>query len=162
MTESRITNRIRLALLVLAAFICAGTAFELWLTGHYEGWTQWLPTILASLGFVSILVVLIKPTKLSLRVMRWLMVIIIAGSLFGIWEHLEHNFAFELEIRPNATANEVVMDSLKGANPLLAPGILAFAGIIAVIASYGHPKFEPELVSDLVTEPLSKSGSSLN
>ena len=158
MTESRITNRIRLALLILAALICAGTAFELWLTEHYEGWTQWLPTILASLGFVSILVVLIKPTKLGLRLMRWLMLIIIAGSLFGIWEHLEHNFAFELEIRPNATATDVVMDSLKGANPLLAPGILIFAGLIAVISSYAHPKLVTDPVPDPAADSVSDAG----
>lgn len=149
MTEFRVTNRIRFALLILAAFICAGTAFELWLTGHYESWTQKLPTILAALGFASILIVLFMPTKLSVRLMRWLMVVIIAGSLFGIWEHLESNFLFELEIRPNASVDEVVMDALKGANPLLAPGILAFAGIIAVIASYFHPM----LVADKGSSP---------
>jgi hypothetical protein len=31
---------------------------------------------------------------------------------------------------------------MKGANPFLAPGILALAAVIALIALWGHPKAE--------------------
>jgi hypothetical protein len=61
--------------------------------------------------------------------------------LIGIYEHIEHNLAFELEIRPNATAGQVFMEALGGASPLLAPGILALAAILAIAATYYHPAF---------------------
>jgi hypothetical protein len=31
------------------------------------------------------------------------------------------------------------VDALMGANPLLAPGILALAGVLAIAATYHHP-----------------------
>ena len=67
------------------------------------------------------------------------MAIVFVGSLFGIYEHVEHNLAFALGIRPNAVASEVLMDALRGANPLLAPGILALAAVLALSATYYHP-----------------------
>jgi hypothetical protein len=55
-------------------------------------------------------------------------------GLLGIYEHLENNFKFALEIRPNAVLSNVFWESLSGANPLLAPGILALA------ATYYQPE----------------------
>lgn len=57
-------------------------------------------------------------------------------------EHIEHNLAFELEIRPNATTGDVFFEALSGANPLLAPGILGLAAIVALAATYYHPQLD--------------------
>jgi hypothetical protein len=59
--------------------------------------------------------------------------------LLGIYLHLKSNFAFELDIRPGAKASEVIMESLRGANPVLAPGVLAYAALVALAATYAHP-----------------------
>jgi hypothetical protein len=67
----------------------------------------------------------------------------LSSRLFGIFEHIEHNFGFALEIQPNATAPDVFWAALGGANPLLAPGILAFAALLALAASYYHPLLHP-------------------
>ena len=67
------------------------------------------------------------------------MLVGLVGSLFGIYEHLEHNIEFALEIRPNAAVADVFWGALAGANPLLAPGILAFMAILALAATYYHP-----------------------
>jgi hypothetical protein len=67
------------------------------------------------------------------------MLLVGLGSLFGLYEHIEHNLAFELEIRPTAAVNDVFMEALKGASPLLAPGILGLAALIALAATYYHP-----------------------
>ena len=56
-----------------------------------------------------------------------------------MYEHIEHNLAFELEIRPNASASDVWLDALKGASPLLAPGVLGLAASLALAATYQHP-----------------------
>ena len=132
-------RRIRAALLVLAAVTCLLTAGELWLAEHFGSPTQLIPFVLAGLGFATVVAVLVRPSPLTLYALRWTMALAVLGSLYGIYEHLEGNFAFELDIRPNAGATEVVWAALKGANPLLAPGTLAFAGILACLASYRHP-----------------------
>ncbi|MDQ3928868.1 MAG: hypothetical protein M3328_06945 [Chloroflexota bacterium] len=49
------------------------------------------------------------------------------------------NFAFEREIRPAAPTGDVLMAAIKGASPLLAPGILLFAALLGLAATYYHP-----------------------
>lgn len=70
------------------------------------------------------------------------MAIAFVGSLFGIYEHIEHNMAFALEIRPNAVTFGVLTDALRGANPLLALGILALATVLALSATNYHPALQ--------------------
>jgi hypothetical protein len=139
-----ILKRLRVFLLALAAFMALGTIFELVLTEHWEGPTQILPFILCGLSFLGIGMVLIRPERGTIRLMRWISSITFFGSLFGIFEHIEHNFGFALEIRPNATAGDVFWEALGGANPLLAPGILAFTALLALAASYYHPALRPK------------------
>ena len=40
---------------------------------------------------------------------------------------------------PNAALMDAVLNGLKGASPLLAPGTLIFAALLALIATYRHP-----------------------
>lgn len=134
-----VLGRLRTFLLAIAACMALGTILELVLTEHWEGPAQLLPFVLCGLSFLVILAVLIRPRHSSIRAMRWVTGITFLGSLFGIFEHIEHNFGFALEIRPNATANDVFWDALGGANPLLAPGILALLALLALAASYYHP-----------------------
>jgi hypothetical protein len=61
------------------------------------------------------------------------------GGLLEIGLHLWNNFGFEREIRPNAAMGDAFINTLEGANPLLAPGILVVAALIAVAATYYHP-----------------------
>ncbi|MBL8156945.1 MAG: hypothetical protein JNM70_22415, partial [Anaerolineae bacterium] len=60
-------------------------------------------------------------------------------SGLGLGLHLLGNTQFEQEIRPSAAAVDVLLEALKGANPLLAPGILALAGLLAIAATTYHP-----------------------
>jgi hypothetical protein len=150
MSTEIITQRFRLFLLTLSGFILAGTVVELWLTEHTESLVQWIPFFLAGLGLLMIVVVLFRPQRALLVGLRIVMGMMVLGSLFGIYEHVEHNLAFELEIQPSATASQVFMKALGGANPLLAPGILALAALLALAATYYHPAFEKQtnLVED--------------
>ncbi len=63
------------------------------------------------------------------------MTVVTLGGLLGIGVHLLRNFEFEREIRPNASTLDVTLDALKGAAPLLAPGVLVFAGLLALAAT---------------------------
>ncbi|MEZ4713815.1 MAG: hypothetical protein R3A44_41890 [Caldilineaceae bacterium] len=139
MSAELILQRLRLFLLALAGFLCIGTIAELALIGHWEDPPQILPFVLCILGLGAVAATLWQPTPRTIRVLRWIMGITFAGSLFGVFEHVEHNIGFALEIQPNATVGQVFFKALGGANPLLAPGMLALAAMLAIAATYYHP-----------------------
>lgn len=142
MAPEVIVKRLRWFLLMLAAALFAGAPVELYFAEHYEEQYQKIPFILCGIGLVVVGVVLIYPRRYTLWPARLTMLVIMAGSLLGMYFHINGNFEFELEIRPNATRNDVLMDALRGANPLLAPGILAFAAMVVLIATYYHPALQ--------------------
>ena len=135
-------ERLRMFLLLLAISMCVGTVVELLLAKHTEDTIQLIPFFLCGLGFVALLAMLLRPQRMTLWFLRGSMALIMAGSLFGIYEHLENNIAFQLELQPSASLSDVWLKALQGGNPLLAPGILALAGIIALLATYYHPALE--------------------
>ena len=137
--ETSLERRYRRFLLWLSACICAGTVVELWLSKHTEDAIQFVPFVLCAIGFAAILAALLRPQRSTLIALRVVMVLLVAGSLLGMYEHLAGNFGFELEIRPGATFSDVWFAALRGSNPLLAPGILALAGILSTAATYKHP-----------------------
>ena len=139
MNSNDVLRRLRLFLLVLASLVFAGALFELVLSEHTETLVQWIPFILSGLGIAAILAALISPQRLTLIALRLVMVLVVLGSLLGVYEHLVNNIGLELEIRPNVMVVSVFMEALKGASPLLAPGMLAVAAIIAIAATYYHP-----------------------
>lgn len=147
MSAEIVLDRLRRFLLGLAGFMAVGTIVELALTKHWENAVQMLPFVLAGLSFITIVAVLIRPQIGALRLLRWLMLVVLVGSLFGVYEHLEHNIEFALEIRPNAAVADVFWGALAGANPLLAPGILAFMAILVLAATYYHPALAKPSVS---------------
>jgi hypothetical protein len=142
MNATIILHRLRVFLLSIAALLCVGTVLELWLTEHTESAVQLIPFGLCGLGLLAIGAALLRPQRATLLILRLSMGLMAVGSAFGIFEHIEHNLAFELEIRPTATANQVFLDALSGASPLLAPVILALAAVLAIAATYYHPALE--------------------
>jgi hypothetical protein len=135
-----IEGRLRRALLLLAGFIFSGTLVELWLVDHMKEPIQVIPFVLCGLGILVVAGVLIAPQRRTLYALRGVMLVVMVGSVIGMYEHLEGNFAFEMEIRPGATTGDVVMPAFKGANPLMAPGMLAVAAALALLAAYYHPQ----------------------
>lgn len=140
MTDRTIEEKYRRFLLVMAMAVLAGMTAELLLTEHAESIVQLIPYGLAGVGVAAVAGVLHDATMLRLRVLQAVIVLLALGGVYGIYEHLTHNFAFELEIRPNATAGDVVGKAIRGASPLLAPGVLTVAAVLAGAALYRHPK----------------------
>ena len=137
--ETPLERRYRRFLLGLSAFICVGTVVELWLTEHTEDAIQFVPFVLCGIGLVAILAALLRPQRGTLLALRVVMLLLVAGSVLGMYEHLAGNFGCEMEIRPGSTFSDVWFAALRGSNPLLAPGILALAGILSTAATYRHP-----------------------
>ena len=139
MMDRRSEERLRRFLLLMSAGLFVGTPVELWFAEHVEGTIQLIPFVLCGLGFIAAIVALLAPSRGRFVAVRIVMGVIAAGSLFGFYEHVAHNVAFEMEIRPGSTAGDVFWEALSGASPLLAPGILAVAAVLALAALYDHP-----------------------
>ena len=139
MRSASLEQQYRQFLFGAAGLAFIGTVVELWFVEHTESTIQLLPFVLCGVGFLTAGVTWYTPRKKTIRIHQSMMGLIAAGGFYGIYEHLSHNFAFELEIRPNATAGEVFWDALGGASPLMAPGILTFAAVLALAATYKHP-----------------------
>lgn len=139
MDTSTVLQRLRTFLLVLAGLVCVGVPVELWLAEHMESPTQLIPFALCGAGLLAVAAVLLRPSRITLLALRVVMLLLIIGSGLGVYEHLAGNLAFAQEIRPNATLGAVWLDALRGANPLLAPGALALAALLALGATYAHP-----------------------
>lgn len=134
-----IEDQFRAFLLVISPSVFAATVVELILVEHYEGFVQLIPFILCGVGILTVAVLAWRQTRVVLRAGRVILVLIALGSIYGWYEHIAHNIAFELEIRPTATTGDVFWEALSGASPLLAPGILALGAILAYAATYKHP-----------------------
>ena len=139
MSTTTVEQRLRTFLLVVAGCICAGTIVELFLLDHTETLVQLTPFILCCVGALAVAAALGRPKRGTLIALRVVMGLLLLGGLFGIYEHIENNLAFELEIRPTATASDVWLEALKGDSPLLAPGALALAACLALAGTYEHP-----------------------
>lgn len=139
MNAELINSRLRRFLLGLATFILLGTIVELLLEDHYEEVLQLIPFVLCGLGVITLIAAQLRPQRTTFLALRVVMVLNAVGGGLGFVLHLVRNYIFEQEIRPNAEFADLLVKTLKGANPLFAPGILAFAALIALAATYYHP-----------------------
>jgi len=138
MSTVEVLRRLRLFLLALSAMLFAGTILELALVKHTQDVIQWLAFVLAGIGLLVTLIVLARRGPGTVALLRWCMLVVIVGSVFGIYEHVSNNIAFEKEIQPNATLSRLLWKGVAGANPLLAPGTLAVAGLLSLAGTYKY------------------------
>ena len=145
-----IDRRLRRFLLFLSVLALVTTLVELWLQNHDQELLQWLPWGLSGLGLLALIFALVRPNRLSLYLLRGVMAVVGLGSLVGITVHLLRNIEFQQDIHPTQTFSDYFVAALKGAAPLLAPGALLFAALIALAATYHHPALrgaaEPEVL----------------
>lgn len=142
MSPADTLSRLRRFLLVLSILLLGGTVVELMLVNHWEDKVQLIPFVLCGLGSIAAFLVLFRPRRATLLGLRVCMGLVVCGSLFGIYEHFSNNIAFQREIKPNAPMAEVLLSAVAGGNPLLAPGTLAVAAVLALAATYYHPALE--------------------
>ncbi|MBC8031019.1 MAG: hypothetical protein H7Z16_12975 [Pyrinomonadaceae bacterium] len=135
---AEVLRRLRRFLLVLALFLFGGALVELWLVGHTKDLIQLLAFALAGAGALAVLVVVFRLNSATVRILRVCMLVIALGSLFGMYEHFTGNVAFAREIQPNSAAAQLFWRGLQGGNPLLAPGVLAVAAVLALSATYRY------------------------
>jgi len=144
MSPADILLRLRRFLLVFSVVLLGGALLELWLIEHTEDPVQFIPFVLCGLGMLAALAALLRPRRATLLTLRACMALVVFGTLLGIYLHVEGNLALQREISPNAAAGATLFAALGGANPLLAPGILAVAAVLALAATYRHPALGKE------------------
>lgn len=131
-----VLRRLRTFLLVLGLFLFGGALVELWLVGHTKEVIQWIAFALAGAGALSVTMTLFHLGPATVRLLRVCMLVVALGSLFGMYEHVSGNVAFAREVKPNSSTTELFWRGLQGGNPLLAPGVLAVAAVLALSATY--------------------------
>ena len=136
MSAAEILRRLRLFLLLLALAIFSGALVELWLVKHTEDAVQWIAFFLGGTGLLVVLVVLLRRNQTTVRILQICMMLVVAGSLFGIYQHVSGNFHLEREIHPTSPLSSAILKAFGGANPLLAPGTLAVAALLALAGTY--------------------------
>jgi hypothetical protein len=131
--------RIRRYIFLLSILVFASTLVELWLVDHTQEALQLVPFGLCAAGLLAVIAALLRPTPATITILRVVMLGIALGGIFGVGVHLLNNFQFEQEIRPNTSTWEALVAGLKGAAPMLAPGVLFFASLLSLTATYRHP-----------------------
>ncbi|MCA1636544.1 MAG: hypothetical protein LC802_23360 [Acidobacteria bacterium] len=131
--------RLRRFLLGFSVMLFGGTLFELFLIEHTDSLVQLIPFVLCGVGTLASLAALFRPRRATMLALRAGMGLIVLGSLFGIYEHVSNNFAIKREVDPGAETRALLLSALGGANPLLAPGMLAVASVLALAATYRNP-----------------------
>jgi len=142
MSAQTLVERYRVFLLGLAAVLCGGTVVELWLTEHTQELFQFIPFVLCAAALIAIVSVLLKPSQMTIRALRFVMALLVLGSLFGVYEHLQGNWEIVLETKPGLGVAEMFWVAVRGAAPMLAPGILVLVAVLAVAATYYHPALQ--------------------
>lgn len=115
------------------------TVTELVFLGHWNKVIQFLPFGLGAFGITTLALVCFRPSRTTLAVLRWSMIVIGCCSFIGFYEHMANNRRFWLEMQPDATTWELIKATLEGGNPVLAPGILLLGAVIGLAAIYRHP-----------------------
>ena len=130
---------LRRFLLLLLALGLLGSGVELLLLEHTETLIQWLPLLMIVVALVACGSMAFRPTRGKVRAFRAVMVLLIGTGTLGLIQHYQGNMEFELEMRPTMGGLELFRESMMGATPALAPGMIAHLGLLGLVLTYGHP-----------------------
>lgn len=139
MEDGLVLERLRRFLLAMAGLLFVGTLIELALIKHWGEPLQLTPFVLSVVGLASVVWAWGRTARGPLMTLRALMVPLALASLVGVYVHVSGNVAIFTETHANAEPLKLIAAGLGGRNPLVAPGMLALAGILAAAATYGHP-----------------------
>jgi hypothetical protein len=144
MNSDAILARLRQFLLIISAGVFVMTVTELIFIGHWNETIQFLPFALSGLGLLTLTYAYFRPSRGTINFMRWSMIVIGVCSFIGFYEHMSNNLSFWQEIQPNSTTWELIIATLNGGIPILAPGILLLGAVIGLTAIYRHPLLETQ------------------
>jgi hypothetical protein len=125
-----------LAILVLGV---VGTASELLLLEHFDGWQQWIPLALFALAMAALGWYGVARGRAAIRMLQVVMGAFVLGGLAGVVLHYRGNAVFELEMEPALSGWPLFKAAMMGATPALAPGAMAQLGLLGLLWCWRHP-----------------------
>lgn len=128
----------RLALAVLLVGL-VGTLAELLLLEHWDGWKQWVPLALLGLAIATTAVLWLVPGRVTVLATRAVMSLALVSGAVGVWFHYQGNVEFELEMEPALSGWPLFAEAMTGATPALAPGAMAWCGLLGLLVTWRHP-----------------------
>jgi uncharacterized membrane protein len=141
MNSEKVLKNLRTFLFGFSIFIFAGSLVELYFLNHTREELQYVPFFLCGIGILLAALMLIKPGKTALGIMRVGMWIVAIGGVVGMTVHVLGNFEM---LRQGASLMEWLRAGLGGRNPFLAPGILSMAAAMSLAAGYKYPSNKKE------------------
>ena len=139
---------VRRLLLLLVHVGIVGLLAELFLLGHTESATQWIPLVALAVGLASALGVAVRATPGRLRAFQAVMGLFVVAGLLGLVLHYQGNAEFELERHPAMGGLALFWEAVRGATPALAPGALAQLGLLGLIYTFHHPALARDVRGD--------------
>jgi hypothetical protein len=132
---------LRQLVFALLVFGMLGLLVELVLLEHYEDWQQWIPLVLLGIGIADAAVLWRRATPASLRFFRALMGLYVVIGGLGLYFHLAGNMEFALERDATLSGLKLILKSVHGGTPILAPGAITQLGLLGLVYAYRHPAF---------------------
>ena len=157
MSHGRALERIRAFLYAMTLLLFIGTIAELLAVKHYGETLKLVPFALCVLGIVAVAVAWFSARPPVLLAIRAFMVVTMAGSVLGVYEHLQGNLATSKEIHRHATTMQRIEQTLQGRDPIAAPGMLAIGALLLIAATYvtaslGAPSRQSDVRNSLKIE----------
>jgi hypothetical protein len=125
--------RLALGLLLLGV---VGTAVELLLLEHFDGWKMMIPLVLFGLATLATLMVLLVGGRTWVRVFQVVMLAFVISGALGTWFHYSGNVEFELEMTADAAGWSLFTAAMTGATPALAPGTMIWFGLLGLLTAW--------------------------
>lgn len=117
-------------LLLTFALGSAGVAAELLLLEHFEDWRQIIPLVLLGGGIIAAGLHARHRSSGSERLLGGSLLLMAASGIVGQVLHFQGNMEFELEADPAIGRWPLVVESLMGATPALAPGTMVLLAVV--------------------------------
>ena len=138
--ESRQVTAVQKFLLAILLFGLIATGGELLLTGHTEGFWQWVPLALILASLVIMAWHGLAPSAASVRVFQMTMLLFIASGGVGLFLHYDGKVEFKLESDPSLAGWALFKDAMSSAMPpALAPAAMVHLGLLGLACVYKHP-----------------------
>ena len=137
--EPLIAIRLRQLLWGIALLATLFTPLELIFSKHYQEPSMLIPFAMVGLALVGLLAVWRWPSRQILWLFQGVMGLLFVVSALGVWFHLQGNLEVVREVTPNLAGWPMLWKVLSGAAPALAPGLLAFVGMLGLAFTFQHP-----------------------
>lgn len=106
-----------------------GVLAELLLLEHFEDWQQWVPLVLLGIGAWAGIHAAMRPAG-GARFLKVTLALMAVSGVVGQILHFRGNWEFEVESDATLPLGRLLVDSLMGATPTLAPGTMTLLAAV--------------------------------